>query len=272
MGRLSLHILRLSLLFALTLPTARAEATTFFEKPFPESVKDAPVIVHGKIGNTFTDWSRGEEGGKRIYTFWDVQVTETLKGVTGDSGTIRMREMGGEKDGTGMMVSGAASFRPGEDVVVFLSEKNAEGSFDVWGMMMGKYNVQKDENGQEVLSGPGINDLTESRIGDAHEGQNGQDGHRGSKKWNLDSVRRLVASQGDAPGAPSRPAAKPSVTPVAPESASPTPAVTEVTPTPAPQLQNSSPEEAPSSSAIPIWGWVAGALGLVLAFVLLRRK
>jgi hypothetical protein len=239
---------------------SQAHATSFFERPFPESVKDAPVIVHGKVGPTYTDWGHEGDGSKKIFTYWELQVIEVLKGqAQGRSGAIRMREMGGEKDGLGMQVAGTAQFNPGEDVVVFLSDQNGEGSHDVWGMMMGKYNVQKDESGKEVISGPGINNLTRPRISDGDEGQHDTPG---ASKWTLDSLRSLIASQGDSPR-------KPKLTPQATSrpvgSESPLPAASLA----APQLQPSTSEE----TKLPTWPVVAlGAGVLGFAWVLISRR
>lgn len=244
-----------------------AWATSFVERPFPESVKDAPTIARGRIGAATTDWGREGEG-RRIFTYWDFQVLETFKGKVEptQAGQIRIREMGGEKDGMGMQVAGAASFNTGEDVVVFLSERNSEGSHDVWGMMMGKYDVQKSADGEEVLSGPGIS-------GEGHDHGHGDAG--AASKWTLESLRRLIAEQGDAPmpvsparqEAHDRPVTQPSAVahPATIASADPSPAATDA----APRLQSSAPEDA---GRLPGWIWAVGVAILGVAGFLFARK
>lgn len=163
------------------LPWVRA--TSFIARPFPDTVQDAPVIVRGTIGASTTDWGKEGDGGRRIFTYWDLRVAEVLKGTaTGRKGEIiKIREMGGEKDGMGMEVAGSANFLAAEEVVVFLSEKNSENSHDVWGMMMGKLNVTRDGQGDEVLSGAAVSD----------EYSNYPD----ASAWTVESLRKLIAAQ-----------------------------------------------------------------------------
>ncbi len=250
-----------------------ARATSFLERPFAETVKDSPVIVRGKIAQTYADWGHGQDTHQRVYTYWELRVTELIKGsASGAGGMLIMREMGGEKDGVGMQISGTARFSKDEDVVVFLSDKNGEGNHDVWGMMMGKLIVQRDAQGEETLAGPAINSLTASQIRDEHEGHGDT---RPAPKWTLEALRRLVASQGDAPSSAANLPIKPEV------AASSAPSPTD-DPTPsqaASQLQPSSPErpfEEPLDSGQPdrarvVWGLVAAVLVAILVFIVKKR-
>lgn len=267
MGPFAKHLWKNALILAfLTLP---AWATSFIERPFPQTVQDSPVIVHGRVGPTYTDWGHESDGGKRIYTYWELEIVEVLKGsVDGAQGVLRMREMGGEKDGMGMQVPGSAQFNTGEDVVVFLSDKNSEGSYDVWGLMMGKLNVQKNGDGKEILSGPAINNLTHSRLlDDESHGDTPS-----ASKWTLDALRNLVASQGSTPPPESQnpsikrvvksePSAAPVVAPTPSETSSPV----------APQLQTSSPEDSSFPSGLVV-ALGAGILVLSLFFIARKRR
>ncbi len=218
-----------SLILALVLLPTLAPATTFLERPFPDTVQDAPNVIRGKIGATSAEWVKGDDGTKRIYTYYELVVDDSFKGKIERATTIQIRELGGEKDGVGMHVSGTAQFNKEEDVVVFLGERNADNSFDLRSMMMGKYNLQKDEEGNEYLVGAGISALTRPELrghedlmhpgghGDAHDGAPG--GTPGVPKWTLTSLRNLIktqAAQSEA-GTPSpnpdqTPVVKPSVT------------------------------------------------------------
>jgi hypothetical protein len=167
-----------------------AQATTFIPRPFPAHVQDAPLIVRGKVGTVYSDWVATSDGGKRIYTFTEIQLTEVLKGKVAGS-SIQARELGGEKDGLGMQVPGTAQFDRGEDVVVLLGERNGDGSHDMQGMMMGKFNVVRDPGGREVLTGGAL-----SFSGHVHDAGQGQDGANQDKKtWSLDDLRELIRSQ-----------------------------------------------------------------------------
>ena len=46
-----------------------AEATSFFARPFPDTVQDSSVIVRGRIGKSNSDWGSGSDGTRRLYTF-----------------------------------------------------------------------------------------------------------------------------------------------------------------------------------------------------------
>jgi hypothetical protein len=137
------------------IPAFESSAATFFTPPFPQSVSEAPVIVRGKIGNTKTEWGKDADDVPRLYTYYDLQTSESLKGDI-PSGTLSIRELGGVKEGVEMHVTGTAQFSPGEEVVVFLKTKNAEGTYDLHGMMMSKFSIKTDSNGTEYLDGPAI--------------------------------------------------------------------------------------------------------------------
>jgi len=159
-------------------------ATSFYPQPFPNLVQQALQIARGKVGMSYSDWGEDPAGTRRLYTYYELQVSEILKGsATGAS--LIMRELGGEKDGMGMHVPGASQYDRGEDVVVFLSERNKDGSYDVRGMSMGKYSIQTDPGGVETLVGMGIARTNLENPSDALSTQ----------KWTLDSLRLLIQEQ-----------------------------------------------------------------------------
>ena len=133
--------------FALALVSVSAIASSFYEQPFPDTVRGAPNIVRGKIGKSETRWTTLPDGSKHLFTYYDVDVTEGFKGGTHPGAPIRIRELGGSKDGVSLNVSGTASFEKGEDVVVMLGENGgvADGSYPLLGMMMGKFNLEKGD-------------------------------------------------------------------------------------------------------------------------------
>jgi len=245
-----------AMLFLLTLlfGATQAGATTFFPTPFPETVNDAPVIVRGIIGATHTDWAVSEDGGKRIYTYWELQVSEGLKGTIA-SRVIQIREMGGEKDGIGMQISGTAHFDRNEDTVVYLNKRNNEGSYDVWGMMTGKFQIAKNDKGQEYLIGGAL-------AIDAHGGH-GDGGHDDSadnsgspKQWTFDALRNLIEKQGGE---------KPQILSDVSTLASPHPSLTPVVISPAPALQPQDTEGGPTiNNGFGIGNVILGAIGVII--------
>jgi hypothetical protein len=169
----------LSLIIVASTPS---EATTFMPVPFSTSVQNAPIILRGKVGMSYPEFAQDADGGKRIFTFTEIQPTEVLKGnVRTEASSLIIREMGGEKDGIGYHIPGTAQFQQGEDTVIFLRPAERDSTFDVHGMMMGKYNIVTDAQGQEALDGPGLR----------------SDPLAPPEKWTLDRLRKLIAEQAD---------------------------------------------------------------------------
>ncbi|MBY0472408.1 hypothetical protein K2X30_14685 [bacterium] len=179
-----------------TLP--QALATTFMPVPFPTAVEEAPVIVRGRVGSSYANWGEGIDKTRRIYTFTEIQIAEVLKGkgAPGLNGSsVIARELGGEKDGMGMQVAGVSEFKKGEDVVVTLANPNSDGSRDVRGMMMGKYNVVRDDtDGKEYLEGPGVMELT-----DDHTHADTAPGKKLQRRWSINDLKDLIKTQAAAP-------------------------------------------------------------------------
>lgn len=146
---------RFTLTFLLLVPysISISHATSFVPIPLTSQVGEADTIVRGKTGQGYSDYGPRNDGGRSIYTYYQLQVSEVLKGDVAPSSSISIREMGGEVNGVGMQVAGASHFDPGEDVVVFLGPKNPDGSYDVKGLSSGKYNIRTDDDGTENLLG-----------------------------------------------------------------------------------------------------------------------
>jgi hypothetical protein len=245
-------------------------ATTFIEQPFPNLVQDAENIVRGKTGSSHADYAQSEDGAKRIYTFYELRVQEIFKGSVSGS-TVLMRELGGEKDGRGMQVPGSAHFQSDEDVVVFLGPRNGDGSHDLRGMMMAKFNLKRDDDGREYLVGPGISSGA-GRIVHPEDAAAGQ-GDTGVKKWTLEALRELVRAQGQAPDVKTPPPAS-SPTPRMQSPAAPAPSAPPADSLAAPQLQPPSPEEgATPPERFPSWALLAlgGGVLAAAAWFLLKK-
>src|SRR4051812_44992401 len=131
-----------------------AQATTFVPRPLPETTQRTTTIVRGKIDSVGKgEWAKNAEGMTRIYTYYDLSVSEVLKGDPKPGSSIQIRELGGEKNGVGMQIAGAAQFKPGEDVFLMLGEKNEDGSYNLRGLMSGKFGIGHDSAGHEILIG-----------------------------------------------------------------------------------------------------------------------
>lgn len=180
-----------------------AQASSFYEQPFPETVRNAPAIVRGKIGKSESAWTTLADGSKHIFTYYDVEVSEGFKGGPRAGAPIRIRELGGTKDGVSLNVSGTAGFDKGEDVVVMLGDANAQidGAYPVVGMMMGKYNVEKGSDGKEYLRGPGIGSAT-------HPGLRNETTAVKTAQMSLDGLREIIRTQASEAKTPPSPTPK----------------------------------------------------------------
>jgi hypothetical protein len=216
----------LALIAASPLAMSPVWATSFISRPLPETTQKTPTLVRGKIGSSYSDWVKMPEGGRRIYTFYELQVTEVFKGDPKPGKSIQIRELGGEKDGIGLQIAGTAQFSPGEDVVVTLGEKNPDGTYDLRGLMTGKFGIEKDPSGNEILVGA-TGDDADSAPADHHG------------PWTLSEFRKMVASQSGTSHSETKAegpagAVRGSVTPAPSVSASASPGASF---SPAPQLQ-----------------------------------
>jgi hypothetical protein len=134
------------LLLLLALP---ALATTMLRMDVPDLTRASAMVVRGKVVRQQSRWSRD---GMRIVTDVDVAVQEAVKGRSGAS-VVRLVQPGGEVGDIGQRVSGVASFRPGEEVVLFL-ERRQEGVYQLTGMAQGKYRVERSADGRTALAVP----------------------------------------------------------------------------------------------------------------------
>jgi len=165
-------------------------ASSFYEQPFPEVVKGAAQIVRGKVGKSETQWTVLPDGSKHLFTYYEVEVTEGFKGKPKAGTPIRIRELGGEKNGVSLQVSGSGHFGTGEDIVVMLGENGADSgdsAYPVMGMMMGKFNLEKGADGKEYLKGPGLGSSTHPTLR--------KENSPAQTQVSLDGLREIVRTQ-----------------------------------------------------------------------------
>ncbi len=154
-------------------------ATSFSLPSFPDQVKHAPLIIRGIIGNSYADF---EKNNQLIYTYYEINITEVFKGSIHEN-SIWIREMGGEKDQMQMVVPGASSYSPQEDVIVFLKEKNSDHFYDVQDMSMSKFLIKINTDQNEYLVGGSLisNSDTQASI----------------PLWTLKDLRNLIKNPDD---------------------------------------------------------------------------
>jgi hypothetical protein len=102
---------------------------------FNELTDNSEVVASGTVTRTWADW---DPDHKYIWTHYELAVSATHKGET--SQTVDIAEPGGEVNGIGMSISGAAGYGVGEKVLVFLS-RMPNGYLRTAGLGQGKYLV-----------------------------------------------------------------------------------------------------------------------------------
>lgn len=105
---------RLSLA-ALTLASSLALGTVVLSLSFEELTARAPLVVHATVRASTTDW---DQERAKIWTWTELVVKDTLKGDR--LSTVLVKQPGGLVGDVGQHVAGAATFAPGEEVVLFL--------------------------------------------------------------------------------------------------------------------------------------------------------
>lgn len=121
--------------------TASAQAAVLVAMDLPELVSQSDLIV---VGSATKQSSRYVN--KLIVTDVTLAVSSTLKGSAKDS--VVVTHLGGSVGEVGLNVPGAAAFKLGENVVVFL-RRVPSGDWNVVGMSQGSMKI----SGEEVLPG-----------------------------------------------------------------------------------------------------------------------
>ena len=114
-----------------------AAASVVLPLDLPSLVGRADRIVVGRVEGQEARWTSDH---RAIYTDVTVRVGESWKGDSRPGDVVVVRREGGEVDGVGMKVIGAAVFAPGEEAVLFLERRGAA----LWtvGMAQGKLRVE----------------------------------------------------------------------------------------------------------------------------------
>jgi hypothetical protein len=124
-----------------------ASATTIIPPSFDELVNEAEIIFRGTVTSVHPQWI-GEGAQRHIVSYVTFKVEDSLKGNPGKEITLRM--FGGTVDGQTMKASDAATFNVGDRDVLFV-EHNGTQFIPLVGIMHGRYRVQKDETGRDVI-------------------------------------------------------------------------------------------------------------------------
>jgi len=129
-----------------------AGATTVQKMTVRDLAKKSESIVLARVED---ETARMDEGSKEIYTYVTLRVIEGVKGSKRNDNAksknadelITIRQLGGTYGKYISVVPGMPTFQKGEEVVVFLSQKDRAGYPWVMGLQQGKYSVSTDDNG-----------------------------------------------------------------------------------------------------------------------------
>jgi len=133
-----------------------ATATTVQKLTLHDLAKRSAGIAVARVEDAMSSWDAGH---KEIYTFYTLRVLESVKGGQGQT-TITLRQLGGVVDNIASIVPGMPDFRKGEEVVVFLTEKDRAGYPWVMGLQQGKYTISTDRHGVKMVR----NDLSGTEL------------------------------------------------------------------------------------------------------------
>ena len=135
-----------------------SEVSLAIDLSIDQMTAESDLIAIGSCLGTQSVWV-----DRTLVTLANISVQEVLKGE--DSSTITVALPGGvdanRKVPIAMTYPGAPRITPDEKVFLFLvRDDQVPGGYTVSGFSQGKFSIQKDENGQEVVS----RDLTETAL------------------------------------------------------------------------------------------------------------
>jgi hypothetical protein len=137
----------LLLLAGFFLGVSASHGTTVIPPTFDELVSRAEVIFQGSVTNVRSQWV-GEGAQRHIVTYVTFKVEEALKGNPGSSYVMRL--LGGTVEDQTMEVIDGPKFQVGSRDIVFV-EQNGKQFIPLVGIMHGRFRLEKDQAGREVI-------------------------------------------------------------------------------------------------------------------------
>ena len=119
-------------------------ASTLQQLSLDDMIRLSTAIVHGKTQQTVTAFR-----GSILYTHYQVQVSETLKGAAASQ--LGMVVPGGAANQLQQTFAGAPSLAPGQDYVLFLWTSKS-GLTQVIGLSQGLFVVTTNAAGQQIIT------------------------------------------------------------------------------------------------------------------------
>jgi hypothetical protein len=126
-----------ALVLALLLGAGSLQATLVSRMSLEEVVDASETIVQGTV---VRKWSAWDEGHKYIWTHYEIQVADKLKGSV--PGTFVVSEPGGVVDEIELQIAGTPQYEVGEEIVLF-AERTPLGYLRTCGWGQGKFRVTR---------------------------------------------------------------------------------------------------------------------------------
>lgn len=127
---------------------APVAALTVVPATFEELVRESVVVVHGRVRDVQASWTSDR---RTIQSAVTVDVLTPLKGA--DVPTTTFVVPGGEAGGRVLVVPGAPTFRPGDEVVLFLGGRAPSVPQPI-GLSLGVYRVSRSGGTPMVVPSP----------------------------------------------------------------------------------------------------------------------
>jgi hypothetical protein len=142
--RISFHLLASVALLA------PAGATTLLKMSMNDLIVQSTAIVRAQVTG-----SRTAQKGNDIYTYYQIQVSETLK--KGAIVPVEFAVPGGVYGNLRQIGIGSPTFTKGQEYVLFLWTSRS-GMTQVIGLSQGTFSLSQDASGASVLKRPAIDD------------------------------------------------------------------------------------------------------------------
>ncbi len=143
-----MKISRLFLPLCLIALTATVRATSVIPPSFDQLVDQAQLIFQGTVTDVRSEWA-GEGAQRHIVSYVSFKVEDSMKGEPGQTYVLRM--FGGTVGEDSMGISDGPVFHVGDREILFV-ENNGSQVVPLVGLMHGRFHVQHDSVGRDVLT------------------------------------------------------------------------------------------------------------------------
>jgi hypothetical protein len=137
---------------ALLLAASSGRAATVVPLSLHDLVAKSDLVIEGRVITGTADFC-GPAGASMLFTYWEVEVKEALKGTAAASALVRTP--GGSKDGRSLEVPGAPGFQPDQRLILFLkkTEESRSGRpvYEVLGWQQGALDIGTEPGSSEPV-------------------------------------------------------------------------------------------------------------------------